>query len=91
MNTEQQNEKDFKLKKFSLEFKYGYDWKEDPKEQKDRYEGSVTFINDLREEFTLNVDTELSLQIIKIISTKLAENTNLLVKNIINSINNTEQ
>ena len=83
--------KDFKLRKFSLEFERGYSWEKESEKQKDRYEGSVTFTNDLREEFTLNVDTELSLEIIKLISNKLAENTKRLVKNINASINITEQ
>lgn len=83
--------KDFKLRKFSLEFERGYSWEKESEKQKDRYEGSVTFTNDLREEFTLNVDTELSLEIIKLISNKLTENTERLVKNISESINITEQ
>lgn len=83
---EQNSNKDFKLRKFSLEFERGYSWKKESEKQKDRYEGSVTFTNDLREEFTLNVDTELSLEIIKLISNKLTENTERLVKNITESI-----
>ena len=83
---EQNSNKDFKLRKFSLEFERGYSWEKESKKQKDRYEGSVTFTNDLREEFTLNVDTELSLEIIKLISNKLTENTERLVKNITESI-----
>jgi hypothetical protein len=78
--------KDFKLRKFSLEFERGYSWEKESEKQKDRYEWSVTFTNDLREEFTLNVDTELSLEIIKLISNKLTENTERLVKNITESI-----
>jgi len=74
------NKKDFKLRKFSIEFEHGYSWEKDSEKQKDRYEGCVTFTNDLREEFIL--------KIVKIIANKLAENTESLVKNITNCINN---
>ena len=87
MNTEN-NKKDFKLRKFSLEFEPGYSWEKDSEKQKDRYEGYVKFSNDLREDFVLKVDDDISLQIVKIIANKLAENTESLVKNITNCINN---
>ena len=79
MNTEN-NKKDFKLRKFSLEFEPGYSWEKDSEKQKDRYEGYVKFSNDLREDFVLKVDDDISLQIVKIIANKLAENTESLVK-----------
>ena len=82
------NKKDFKLRKFSVEFEPGYSWEKDSEKQKDRYEGCVTFTNDLREEFILKVDEDISFQIVKIIANKLAENTESLVKNITNCINN---
>ena len=82
------NKKDFKLRKFSVEFELGYSWEKDPEKQKDRYEGRVTFTNDLREEFILKVDEDISFQIVKIIANKLAKNTESLVKNITNCINN---
>ena len=87
MNTEN-SKTDFKLKKFSLEFAHGYSWKELPEEQQNRYEGYVKFSNDINEEFILKVDDDISLQIIKFIANKLAENTENLVKNITNCINN---
>jgi len=87
MNTEN-NKKDFKLRKFSLEFEPGYSWEKESEKQKDRYEGYVKFSNDLREDFVLKVDDDISLQIVKIIANKLAENTESLVKNITNCINN---
>lgn len=90
MNTEN-NKKDFKLRKFSLEFEPGYSWEKDSEKQKDRYEGYVKFSNDLREDFVLKVDDDISLQIVKIIANKLAENTESLVKNITNCINNVKQ
>lgn len=79
---------DFKLIKFSLEFERGYSWKELPEQQQNRYEGYVKFSNDINEEFILKVDDDISLQIIKFIANKLAENTESLVKNITNCINN---
>ena len=85
------DEKDFKLIKFSLEFEKGYDWEKDPEKQKDRYEGQVKFRNGESEEFVLNVDNNLSLQIVKLIVDKLAENTESLVKNINNCIINAKQ
>ena len=88
---EQNSNKDFKLRKFSLEFERGYSWKELPEQQQNRYEGYVTFSNNIREEFILKVDDDISLQIIKIIANKLAENTDILVKNITESIKITEQ
>ena len=87
MNTEN-NKKDFKLRKFSLEFEPGYSWEKESEKQKDRYEGYVKFSNDLREDFVLKVDDDISLQIVKITANKLAENTESLVKNITNCINN---
>lgn len=87
MNTEN-SKKDFKLRKFSLEFEHGYSWEKDSEKQKDRYEGYITFSNDIREEFILKIDDDISLQIVKIIANKLAENTESLVKNITNSIHN---
>jgi len=90
MNTEN-NKKDFKLRKFSLEFEPGYSWEKDSEKQKDRYEGYVKFSNDLREDFVLKVDNDISLQIVKIIANKLAENTESLVKNITNCINNVKE
>lgn len=90
MNTEN-NKTDFKLRRFSLEFERGYSWEKESEKQKDRYEGLVTFTNDLREEFVLKVDEDISLQIVKIIADKLAENTESLIKNITNCINNVKQ
>lgn len=78
--------KNFKLKEFSLEFKKGYSFEKEEEKQKDRYEGKVSFFNEIGESFTLCVDEGLSLDILKIISKKLSENTDKLVKNIINSI-----
>lgn len=79
---------DFKLIKFSLEFERGYSWKEFPEQQQDRYDGYVKFSNGLNEEFVLKVNDDISLQIIKFIANKLAENTESLVKNITNCIKN---
>ena len=87
MNTEN-SKTDIKLIKFSLEFERGYSWEKDSEKQKDRYEGYVKFSNDINEEFILKVDDDISLQIIKFIANKLAENTENLVKNITNCINN---
>ena len=78
--------KNFKLKEFSLEFKRGYSFEKEEEKQKDRYEGKVYFFNEIGESFTLCVDEDLSLDILKIISKKLSENTDKLVKNIIDSI-----
>ena len=78
--------KNFKLKEFSLEFKKGYSFEKEEEKQKDRYEGKVSFFNEEGESFTLNTDMELSVEILQIISKKLAENTDRLVKNIIDSI-----
>jgi hypothetical protein len=88
---EQNSNKNFKLRKFSLEFERGYSWEKESEKQKDRYEGYITFSNNIREEFILKVDDDISLQIIKIIANKLAENTDSLVKNITESIKFTEQ
>ena len=77
---------DFKLIKFSLEFAHGYSWKELPEQQQNRYEGYVKFSNGINEEFVLKVDDDISLQIIKFIANKLAENTESLVKNITNCL-----
>ena len=79
MNTEN-SKTDFKLIKFSLEFERGYSW------EKDRYEGYVRFSNGINEEFVLKVNDDISLQIIKFIANKLAENTESLVKNITNCL-----
>ena len=76
----------FKLIKFSLEFERGYSWEKDSEKQKDRYEGYVKFSNDINEEFILKVYDDISLQIIKFIANKLAENTESLVKNMTNCI-----
>ena len=59
-----------------------------PEQQQDRYEGYVRFSNGINEEFVLKVNDDISLQIIKFIANKLAENTESLVKNITNCINN---
>ena len=90
MNTEKtENSKtDFKLIRFSLEFERGYSWNELPEQQQDRYEGYVRFSNGINEEFVLKVNDDISLQIIKFIANKLAENTENLVKNITNCIKN---
>ena len=90
MNTEKtENSKtDFKLIRFSLEFERGYFWNELPEQQQDRYEGYVKFSNDIKEDFVLKVDDDISLQIVKFIANKLAENTENLVKNITNCIKN---
>ena len=78
--------KNFRIKEFSLKFERGYSFEKDEKKQKDRYEGKVSFFNEIGESFTICVDEDLSLDILKIISKKLAENTDKLVKNIIDSI-----
>ena len=90
-NKIEDNKKDFKLIRFSLEFENGYSWEKDPEKQKDRYEGQVKFRNGEDEEFVLKVDSDISLQIVKIIADKLAENTESLVKNINNCIINAKQ
>ena len=90
MNAEN-SKTDFKLIKFSLEFEHGYSWKELPEQQQDRYEGYVRFSNGINEEFVLKVNDNISLQIIKFIANKLAENTESLVKNITNCINNVKE
>lgn len=82
------SKKDFKLIRFSLEFERGYSWNELPEQQQDRYEGYVKFSNDIKEEFVLKVDDDISLQIVKFIANKLAENTENLVKDITNCIKN---
>lgn len=87
MNAEN-SKTDFKLIKFSLEFERGYSWKEFPEQQQDRYDGYVKFSNGINEEFVLKVNDDISLQIIKFIANKLAENTESLVKNITNCIKN---
>lgn len=78
--------KNFRLKEFSLKFERGYAFEKEEEKQKDRYEGKVSFFNEIGESFTLCVDEDLSLDILKIISKKLSENTDKLVKNIIDSI-----
>ena len=40
-----EDKKEFTLRRFSIEFREGYSFREDPAEQVDRYEGSVTFSN----------------------------------------------
>ena len=82
------DKKEFKLQRFNLEFQRGWMHKEDPAEQIDRYEGSVTFSNEIGDVFTMKVDAELSFKILEIINQKLAENTETLVNNIKSAIKN---
>lgn len=42
-----EDKKEFKLKSFDLHFERGWMHKEDPAEQVDRYEGSVSFFNEV--------------------------------------------
>ena len=80
--------KEFTLRRFSLEFQKGWSHKEDPAEQIDRYEGSISFSNEVGDAFTIKVDAELSFKILEIINQKLAENTEILVSNIKAAIKN---
>ena len=84
MKTEEiiDNRKNFKLKRFVLEFEKGYSFKDFPEQKIDRYEGYVEFENGFNEKFTLKSDIKISEEIINIISEKLAENTDILIKNI---------
>ena len=83
-----ENKKEFKLQKFELKFERGWMHKEDPAEQVDRYEGSISFSNEVGDAFTMKVDAELSFKILEIINYKLAENTEILVSNIKAAIKN---
>ena len=83
-----ENKKEFKLQKFELKFERGWMHKEDPAEQVDRYEGSISFSNEVGDAFTIKVDAELSFKILEIINQKLSENTETLVNNIKSAIKN---
>lgn len=83
-----EDKKEFKLKSFDLHFERGWMHKEDPAEQVDRYEGSVTFSNKECDVFTMKVYPELSFKILELINQKLAENTEILVNNIKMAIKN---
>lgn len=83
-----ENKKEFTLRRFSIEFREGYSFREDPAEQVDRYEGSVTFSNKECDVFTMKVYPELSFKILELINQKLAENTEILVNNIKAAIKN---
>ena len=83
-----ENKKEFTLRRFSIEFREGYSFREDPAEQVDRYEGSVSFFNEVGDIFTMKIDAELSFKILEVINKKLAENTETLVNNIKSAIKN---
>lgn len=83
-----ENKKEFKLKSFDLHFERGWMHKEDPAEQVDRYEGSVSFFNEVGDIFTMKIDAELSFKILEVVNKKLAENTETLVNNIKSAIKN---
>ena len=85
-----ENKKEFKLQKFELKFERGWMHKEDPAEQVDRYEVTISFSNEVGDAFTIKVDAELSFKILEIINHKLAENTETLVNNIKAAISNNE-
>ena len=80
--------KEFTLRRFNLEFQRGWSHKEDPAEQIDRYEGIISFSNEVGDAFTIKTDAELSFKILEIINQKLAENTETLVNNIKAAIKN---
>lgn len=84
MKTEEiiDNRKDFKLKNFVLQFEKGYNFKNFPEERIDRYEAFVEFENEFKEKFTIKANNSISEEIMNIISKKLAENTDFLIKNI---------
>lgn len=84
MKTEEiiDNRKDFKLKSFVLQFEKGYNFKDFPEQRIDRYEVFVEFENGFKEKFTIKANNSISEEIMNIISKKLAENTDALIKNI---------
>ena len=84
MKTEEiiDNRKDFKLKSFVLQFQKGYKFNNFPEERLDRYEAFVEFENEFKEKFTIKANNSISEEIMNIISKKLAENTDSLIKNI---------
>lgn len=84
MKTEEiiDNRKDFKLISFVLKFERGYSFKDFPDEQIDRYEAFVEFENGFKEKYTIKANNSISEEIMNIISKKLAENTDALIKNI---------
>ena len=64
---------DWKLQEITIEFKHGWGHEKDPEKQKDRYEGSIKFINGDRESFCLRVKSNLAQKYIDLIAQDIVE------------------
>lgn len=81
------NNKEWKVRSFKVDFKPGYSWKDNPKEKIDRYEGSITFANEVNESFTINLDELKSSKIVELISSQIIETAKELSVRINESFN----
>jgi hypothetical protein len=70
--------KEWKLENFKVEFKSGYSFSKDPKEQIDRYEGIITFSNKSFERFSIKLDELKSAKIVELISSQIVDTANEL-------------
>lgn len=70
MKVEKLNSK-WKLNKIEIEFKKGYDFKDDPIEKIDRYEGKISFENDEKESFQFRVKPDMAQKYIDLIATDI--------------------
>ena len=70
MEVEKLNNK-WKLDKIEIEFKKGYDFKDNPIEKMDRYEGKIRFENDEGESFQFRVKPDMAQKYIDLIASDI--------------------
>jgi len=61
----------WRLKKLTIEFEKGFDFREKPEEKVDRYEGVIEFENDERESFSFRVKPNMAQKYIDLIASDI--------------------
>lgn len=64
---------EWRLESIRIDFERGYDFKEDPEERVDRYEGTIEFKNGAKESFKFNVDPKMCDRYIELISNDIVK------------------
>lgn len=77
----------WKLRSIRIDFKNGYDWKEDSIERQDRYEGMIQFENDDQESFSFKVKADMAQKYIDLIANDIVISANGLGEKLKESLN----
>ena len=67
-NSRDEKRADWQLESLKIEFKKGYEFKKDPVDKVDRYEGKIEFKNGLDESFSFLVEADMCNRYIDVIA-----------------------